>query len=156
MDEKLWLACAVGAVIFELFTLNFFCLMLAGGAVCACLAAWIGLGVSFQVLLFAGSAGVLLTLVRPALRRRIERTTAGPGTNIPALVGRDALVLEPVSDRSGAVKLAGEVWTARVPPGATELEKGSRVRVARIEGAIAIVHPEHIRPPDHIEWGGTA
>ena len=48
-------------------------------------------------------------------------------------------MIEPVSDRGGLVKLAGEVWTARTAAHDQTLEVGSTVYVVRIEGATALV-----------------
>jgi membrane protein implicated in regulation of membrane protease activity len=44
------------------------------------------------------------------------------------------------------VKLAGEIWTARVEPGRRPLEVGSAVHVVRIDGATAVVAPDTSAP----------
>jgi membrane protein implicated in regulation of membrane protease activity len=77
-------------------------------------------------------------------------------TNAAAHVGRFAVVLSDVTETSGRVKLAGEVWSARlvddgVPNSSGRVPEGSEVRVVRIDGATAVVepaatsheHPEH-------------
>ena len=73
-------------------------------------------------------------------RRCVERLHAGPTlqTGHQNLVGRDALVIEPVDSRSGRVKLASEVWSARAD-GDESFDTGVEVRVIRIDGATAVV-----------------
>jgi membrane protein implicated in regulation of membrane protease activity len=93
------------------------------------------------------SAG-LLFVGRPALKRWAQNTPSVT-MNAGALVGRDARVLETVTDRTGRVKLAGEVWSARTAPGHSSLEVGSAVHVVRIDGATAVVAPDPAPPAPH-------
>ena len=59
-----------------------------------------------------------------------------------ALVGREARVLQAVTDTDGRIKLAGETWSARLAAGArTTVGPGEEVRVIAIQGATAIVAP---------------
>jgi membrane protein implicated in regulation of membrane protease activity len=55
-------------------------------------------------------------------------------------VGSRAVVLERVDDRSGRVKIGGEVWTARAFEEGDVIEPGATVHVAKIEGATALVY----------------
>ena len=48
-------------------------------------------------------------------------------------------MIETVTTTDGRVKLAGEVWSARVAPGQPACEPGEEVRVVRIDGATVIV-----------------
>ena len=61
-------------------------------------------------------------------------------TNAAALVGRPAVTVTPVADDGGRVKIGGEVWTARTASGA-RIATDTPVRVARIDGATAVVEP---------------
>jgi len=81
---------------------------------------------------------LLLVLVRPALRRRLNHDRGLPEP-ARALEGKSAVVLEPVSADGGQVKLDGEVWTARPFNAADAYEPGDRVTVMRIDGATAVV-----------------
>ncbi|MFD6160739.1 NfeD family protein [Nocardia sp. NPDC060256] len=86
--------------------------------------------------------GVLTLLlflgVRPLLRRRFGTPPPTP-TNVAALEGKSAVVLEEVAAHSGQVKLGGEVWTARPMDESEVYEPGTKVYVMRIEGATAVV-----------------
>jgi membrane protein implicated in regulation of membrane protease activity len=134
----LWLAAALAAGLIEIATVDFFFLMIAGGALVAAVGAGIGLPIALQVIIFAASSGGLLFTARPPLKRWAQNTPT-TAMNVAALVGREARVLQTVSEHSGQVKLAGEIWTARVAPGEPSLEVGSDVHVVRIDGATAMV-----------------
>jgi membrane protein implicated in regulation of membrane protease activity len=148
----LWLAAALIAGLIEIVSLDFFFIMIAGGALVAAVAAALDAPVSLQVIIFAVSSGALLLGGRPPLKRWAQNTPSVT-MNAAALVGRDARVLETVTDRAGLVKLHGEVWTARVAPGHTQLEVGSDVLVIRIDGATAVVAPEPAPPATHFLEG---
>jgi membrane protein implicated in regulation of membrane protease activity len=140
----LWIGAAVLAGLIEITSLDLFFLMLAGGALAAAGADALGLGAPLQVLAFAVASGLLIAVVRPPLKAWAQGAPTLTGT--AALIGAPALVLEPVSDSSGLVKLSGETWTARVAPGGRTLEVGSTVHVVGIEGATAVVVPSHELP----------
>ena len=60
-------------------------------------------------------------------------------TGTAALVGKTALVTERIDADGGAVKLEGELWTARPYVPDEVIESGSRVHVVEIQGATALV-----------------
>lgn len=146
MDWLIWLAIVLVAGVVELLTVDFIFLMIGGGALVAATSAALGAPRPLQVVIFAAATLVLLVTGRPPLKRW-ARSTPAHVTGAGALVGRDAVVLSPVSERAGEVKLAGEVWTARAH-GPHPLEPGSSVVVVRIDGATAVVEPTH-QLPDH-------
>jgi len=133
-----WLAIALALVIIELVSLDLVLLMFGLGALAAAVATALGVPVVLAVVVFAVVAVALLFLVRPPL---VERLHAGPTltTGHDALVGRSAVVLEPVDGRNGRVQLAGEVWSARAADEQQIFDTGSEVLVTRIDGATAVV-----------------
>ncbi len=148
----LWLAGALVAGLFEIATVDFVFLMFAGGALITSVAATLGAPVPLQVIIFAASSTALLFTVRPPLRRWAHNTPV-TRMNVAALVGREARVIETVTDKSGYVKLAGEVWTARTTIELGTLEPGSDVHVVRIDGATALVAPTPAPPAPNL-WEG--
>ena len=118
-------------------SLDLVLLMFAIGALGAAVVAGLDGPIWLALLVFVVVSTALLFLVRPPL---VERLHAGPTlpTGHQGLVGREALVIEPVDSRSGRVKLANEVWTARAD-GAEAFDTGAEVRVIRIDGATAVV-----------------
>jgi membrane protein implicated in regulation of membrane protease activity len=134
-----WVIVAVGLAIGEIFTLAFLLGPIALAAVLAGAAAAVGLGALVQIAVFiAGSIGSLV-LLRPVAKRHL-RTPAKLRTGTAALVGQRALVLERVDVDGGRVRIGGEVWSARAFFEGQVLEEGTRVEVATIEGATALVY----------------
>jgi membrane protein implicated in regulation of membrane protease activity len=135
-----WLIAALLLAGAELATLDLTLLMMAVGALAACLAAGLGFNVVVQVLAAAVVAVALLAFVRPNIVRRVH---AGPTLqNGPAsLVGKSGLVLERVTAHDGRVKLSGEIWSARTFDENVIVEPGQKVGVAEIDGATAVVYP---------------
>jgi membrane protein implicated in regulation of membrane protease activity len=133
-----WVAVALLAGTVEVATVDFVFLMVAGGALVAAASGIAGVDLPLQVVVFAASTVALLITARPPLRRWAGNSPeAVMGT--AALVGREARVLAPVSERAGEIKLDGEVWSARTEAAGAPLEIGSVVRVLRIDGATAVV-----------------
>ena len=73
----------------------------------------------------------------PALLRRLH---SGPtlATGFSNLVGRHALVLQPVSSRDGRVRIGSEEWSARTSDSHI-IDTGVEARVVAIDGATAVV-----------------
>ena len=112
--------------------------MLAGGAAAGGLTAALGAPPALSVGVFALVSVALLGLVRPIARRHM-RVNREARTNVAALVGAEALVLECVDGQDGRIKLAGEIWSARAYDGQSVFEPGTRVQVLQIDGATALV-----------------
>jgi membrane protein implicated in regulation of membrane protease activity len=112
--------------------------MLSAGAIAGAVTAALGPGVVAQVVVFAVVSVALIAVVRPiAARHRDGRPQYV--TNVDALRGRQAVVLERVDGNGGRIKLAGEVWSARALDADQSFEPGQRVDVAEIDGATAVV-----------------
>lgn len=135
----IWLIAGLGLAAAEALTGDMSLLMLSGGALAAAGSSWLlGLPLWADGAVFLIVSVLLLTLVRPVLRRRVA---AGTGLLDPvkALEGKPALVLEPVSRQHGQVKLDGEVWTARPYHDDEVYQPGDQVTVMHIDGATAVV-----------------
>ncbi len=142
MEWYWWLAIMLVLIAVEAITLDLVLFMFAGGALAAALTSLAGGDITLQIVAFAVVSGVLLGALRPillvSLRKRGEPLVE---TNVHALAGRPAVVVQPVSEDAGMVKLGGEVWSARII-GDGVLEVGTDVVVERIDGATAIVAPK--------------
>ena len=132
-----WLGFAVVLSVVELMSLDLVLLMFALGALGAAVVAGLGGPLWLAIAVFVGVSLVLLFMVRPPL---VERLHAGPTveTGHANLVGREAIVLEPVDKANGRVRLANELWSARAA-GSETYDTGTEVNVVRIDGAIAVV-----------------
>lgn len=133
-----WIGIAVVLAIVEMMSLDLVLLMFALGALAAAVAAGLGAPVWVAVLTFALVALGLLFFVRPPM---VARLHAGPTltTGHESLVGKTAVVAEPVDKHGGRVKLSGEIWSARAESDGDSFDTGTEVHVTRIDGATAVV-----------------
>ena len=142
MGWLIWIGVALVLAAAEMASMAFVCIMLAGGAVIAAIAAAVGLPLWGQVLAFAVVSLLLLTLVRKAaLARFLPARPARVG--VAGDIGRIGVVVETVTEFGGRVKLPGDaVWSARLAgPQHPPSPPGETVQIVRIEGATAIVVP---------------
>ncbi|MBA3310285.1 MAG: NfeD family protein [Nocardioidaceae bacterium] len=139
-DWQTWLIVALLLAGAELATLDMSLLMMAVGAAAGMLMAALGFGLAVQVLSAVAVAVALLAFVRPSIVRRLH---AGPTLKHggEALIGKSGLVLERVTSYTGRIKLGGEVWSARTLDETVNIEPGSKVGVAEVDGATAVVYP---------------
>ncbi len=141
MDAWLfWILLAVILAAGEVVSLSFYLAPFAVGALLGAIADMAGAGAVVAMLVFLVSSGLLLGFARPIARRHL-RTPAQLRTGTAALVGKSAIVTQRVDNDadSGAVKLDGEVWTARAYDGDEVIDAGRRVHVVEIKGATALV-----------------
>ena len=136
-----WVGGALALGLVEVASLDLVFMMLSAGALAAAGAALAGGDFPVQVLVFAATSALLLAVVRPIALRKLKPAGPAHRTGTAAHVGRRAIVLAPVTDRAGRVKLAGEEWSARsAVPGRT-FHVDELVEVVRIDGATAVVGP---------------
>ena len=133
-----WILLAVIFAAGEVMTLGFFLAPFAAGALLGAAADLAGAGAAVSIIVFLVSSGLFFGLLRPVARRHL-RTPAQLRTGTAALVGKTATVTERIDAGAGAVKLEGEVWTARPYDPDEVFEPGSRVNVIEIRGATALV-----------------
>jgi membrane protein implicated in regulation of membrane protease activity len=138
----IWVIAAAALSVVELLTLAVAAGLLAVAAAAASVSAALGAGAAGQSASFTIAAGMSLAVVQPVLRR--HRRTADPAarSGAAALVGRSALVIEPVDDRHGEVRIGGEVWSARAFARGHVIPAGAVVDVFEIDGATGLVYAE--------------
>ncbi len=137
-DWVLWLIAAVILGVGEIATMGFFLAPFAGGALVAALVSGLGAGLAISLAVALVVSLVLLAALRP-LARSHKRLPPSIRTGTAALVGREVLVLERVTEDGGLVKLEGEQWSARAYGQGQTYEPGDRVSVVEIRGAHALV-----------------
>jgi membrane protein implicated in regulation of membrane protease activity len=137
MAALIWLIAGVLLLAGEILLGDLTLVMLGVAALAAAGSAAIGAPVLAQVVVFGAVSVGLVTLARPVLRRRLH--TGEIATNVAALVGSRAIVLQTVDANGGQVKIGGEVWSARTYDETEKLEPGRSVRVMEISGATAVV-----------------
>jgi membrane protein implicated in regulation of membrane protease activity len=135
----IWLIAGVLLAVAELFTLDFVLIMLAGGAIAAAAAGFLGGNVLVQVIAFTAISGLGMFAVRPAIKHRLHRGAESAAMGVDAIEGAQAEVIEPVSEGRGMVKIGGELWQARPYDTTQIIEAGTQVRVVEVKGATALV-----------------
>jgi membrane protein implicated in regulation of membrane protease activity len=139
-----WLVVGLVLVAAELVSGEFVLLMLGGGALVAAGASLV-VGPALSAVVFGVASVVLLLGLRPALRRRLDRTVPHTPTRSEALVGGMATVVARVDGHGGRIRVGDDEWSARSYDEAQVIEPGERVTVVRIAGATALVLAHH--PP---------
>ena len=136
----IWAILAVVLALGELATPGLFFLgPVALAAIPAGIVALLGGAAWLQVLVFILGSLATLGIVRPIARAHLH-VPALTRTGTAALVGTRALVLQRVDVDGGLVRIGGEEWSARAYMEDQVLEPGTRVEVAKIEGATALVY----------------
>jgi len=100
-----------------------------------------GIGVAGQLGLFALYAVLAVMAGRRFYAvKGVEHS--GPGLNNPSarLIGRRVVVVQPVDENSGRVRVGDSEWSARGGPA----EPGQKVRITAVEGNCLIVEPERL------------
>jgi membrane protein implicated in regulation of membrane protease activity len=130
-----WLVAIGVLVLVELLTYGLYFAALAAAAVVPLILSLFGVPTWIQALGFAAAAVVALIYVRPLIKKwqgeKPERMT-----NVLSMIGKDGVVLEEVTDRTGLVKVWGEEWTAR---STQRIAKDEKIVVEKIDGASLIV-----------------
>lgn len=138
MAALIWLIAGVLLIAAEALVGNVTLVLLGAAALAAAGAAGLDGPIWLQVGVFAVVSIGLVTVARPALRKRLHPQLETK-TNTDALVGQKAVVVSTVDAHGGQVKLAGEIWSARAYDETQTFEPGRRVNVMEISGATAVV-----------------
>ena len=139
MQAYYWLILFAILLAVEIFTLGLTTIWFAGGALVAFFAALAGANLYVQLILWLVVSVLLLVCTRPVAKKYICKKQEK--TNVDSLIGQETVVCENISNRdnTGKVMLNGIEWTARAEDSAAVYEKGSIVRILRIEGVKVIV-----------------
>jgi membrane protein implicated in regulation of membrane protease activity len=141
VESVLWLVLAIALAIGEAFTVTFFILMFSVGALAAAGVAALGGGLLLQIIVFAVVSALSVGALRPIIVKHARSALESGDTpfGIEAMAGTHGTVLEEVDGEHGMIKLGGEHWQARSFDGQEKYLPGERVRVVKVDGAIAIV-----------------
>ena len=139
MGTVFWICAIILFLIVEGIVPGLVSIWFAVGAVPALISALCGGPVWLQVALFLVTSIIALALTRP-LARKYVNSRVQP-TNADMLIGKDCVVKETVDNLhgTGAVSVAGKVWTARTEDENEILPESSIAQVIRIDGVKLIV-----------------
>ena len=138
-----WLVLIVVFLMIEASTVTLVSLWFAAGSLAALLLSLLKVSVGLQIAMFVVVSAVLLTALRPLVRKHIKPKLTK--TNVDAVVGATGLVTVAIDNVSavGQVKLGAMYWSARSVSG-EPIPQGALVRVVKIEGVKAFVEPAEV------------
>lgn len=137
---QIWLIIAIILVIVEICTAAFGSICFAIGAGLAALAAALGGGVTWQIIVFAAVSLLTFIFLRPVVIRFLDRKSKDVKTNADALVGRKGIVSERIDAKqhTGRVAIDGDDWKAVSEDGSV-IEKGISVEIVKLDSIIVTV-----------------
>lgn len=137
-----WLALLIVTLAAEAVTLGLTTIWFSAGALAALILSLVGVGWQIQVAVFFVVSAVLLISMRPIAAKWLNKGKVS--TNADSLIGRTAIVTEPVDNLSGTggVQVRGQYWTARTASDEIKIAANSRVVIEKISGVKLIVKEE--------------
>lgn len=137
---QIWLIVAFVLVIIEICTVAFGSICFAIGAVFSAIAAGLGAGITWQIVVFAVASLLTFIFLRPFMIKFMDRKSKDVKTNADALVGRHAIVSERIdaSQHTGRVAVDGDDWKA-VSENGEVIEKGTNVEILKLDSIILTV-----------------
>ena len=137
---QIWLIVAIVLVIVEICTAAFGSICFAIGAGFSALAAGLGAGLTWQIIIFAVVSLLTFIFLRPFILKFMDRKSKDVKTNADALIGRKAIVSERIdaSQHTGRVAVDGDDWKA-VSENGEIIEKGTSVEIINRDSIILTV-----------------
>ena len=134
---QVWAVVSIVCLILELSSGDFFIICFSIGAVFSIVAAVFGLGIYWQLFIFAIFSLLSVLFVRPVALRYLHKNDPNKPSNADALIGRTGKVTEPITVGSnGYVQIDGDLWRA---VSNSDIPAGTTVRVIGRESTIITV-----------------
>ena len=132
----LWLAAMIILLVVEGMAPGLVSIWFALGALAAMIGAVCKASLPIQIVLFILVSVLALIVTRPLVKKYVNAKVQR--TNADSIIGQECVVTEQIDNlaETGAVKVAGKLWTARTAD-STVIPKETRVVVERIEGVKA-------------------
>jgi membrane protein implicated in regulation of membrane protease activity len=136
----LWVVAIILLLVVEALTAGLTSIWFAIGALAALIADLFNAPIWLQIVWFLVISIIALFATRPLVRKFV--TNKSQPTNADMLLGTEGIVTESIDNiaGTGAVAIAGKVWTAR-STGGMPVEIGTTVTADRIEGVKLFVSP---------------
>ena len=137
---QIWLIAAIVLVIFEICSATFGAICFAIGAGFSALAAGLGTGVTWQIVIFAVVSLLTFIFLRPFMLKFMDRKSKDVKTNAEAIIGRKGVVSERIDaeQHTGRVAIDGDDWKAVSEDGSI-IEKGVSVEIVKMDSIIVTV-----------------
>ncbi len=137
---QIWLIAAIALVIFEICSATFGAICFAIGAGFSALAAGLGAGMTWQIVIFAVVSLLTFIFLRPFMLKFMDRKSKDVKTNAEAIIGRKGIVSERIDaeQHTGRVAIDGDDWKAVSEDGSI-IEKGASVEIVKMDSIIVTV-----------------
>jgi membrane protein implicated in regulation of membrane protease activity len=137
---QIWLIAAIALVIFEICSATFGAICFAIGAGFSALAAGLGAGLTWQIVIFAIVSLLTFIFLRPFMLKFMDRKSKDVKTNAEAIIGRKGVVSERIDaeQHTGRVAIDGDDWKAVSEDGSI-IEKGVSVEIVKMDSIIVTV-----------------
>ena len=140
-----WLGIIVMSLIIEFVSISMTSLWFAIGGLVSLVLASVGVGVIWQIVVFAIISFVCLLSLRKVALKFLYRNKDDK-TNKDAIIGRELFVNEEITEQKmGTVKIDGVVWSCISSDPKKEIKSGAKVIIKEIKGNKFVV--EEIEDP---------
>lgn len=131
-----WTLVFLAAIVFESITAELVAIWFVPGAITALVLSAFSVEVWIQCVVFLVISAVLMILAFKIFRKIIFRTRKENRTDTDLIIGSSVKVLEKIDnlEMTGAVKVGGQIWSARMANDEDTAEIGEFVFVERISG----------------------
>lgn len=137
---EIWLIATVLLFILEIFVPTFFAASLGIGSLVAAVFAFLGFGVEVQLIMFSVVTLASIFAARPFMLKYAYKRNGHIRTNVDALVGKTATVIQTInnSKNEGRVVVEGDDWKAQTEDD-TVVESGKKVEIVKVDSTLLIV-----------------
>ena len=135
---QIWLIAAIILFIVELLNASFGIICFAFGAILAAIIDICGLGIVWQLVAFIIGTVLSFLFIRPVLLKWFESKRATKKINLDNMIGRKAIVVQPIISGQGRVAIDGTDWKA-IGQQNIDVEAGTEVTIIQREGNTLIV-----------------
>jgi membrane protein implicated in regulation of membrane protease activity len=132
----MWAAFFLGALFIEAQTAELIAVWFVPGALASLILSTFNVAIWIQWVVFAVISAVLVILALTIFRKKLLRNFGKEKTDTELLIGKTALVTERIDNdaMTGAVKVDGKEWSARMSDNCEYAEVGEFVEIESISG----------------------
>ena len=132
----MWAAFFMGALFIEAQTAELLAVWFVPGAIISLILATCGVPVWIQWIVFAVVSTILVVLALTVFRKKLLKNHGKEKTDTDLLIGKTAVVTERIDNAAmtGAVRVDGKEWSARMLDDCETAEVGEYVEVEAISG----------------------
>lgn len=132
----MWAVFFIGALLIESQTAELIAVWFVPGSIVSLVLATLGVEVWIQWVVFASISTVLIVLALTIFRKKLLKNHGKEKTDTDLIIGKTAIVTEKIDNAAmtGAVKVDGKEWSARMADDCEYAEVGEFVEIVAIAG----------------------